>query len=94
MWEPNGQPWQRWQLELDPDGIGFLIKSPHNGNFLALSEEAREHLDEPWHPWFAPGGQTTASSGSSPCPTAISDPASPAPCPGDGHCKALNVLVV
>jgi Ricin-type beta-trefoil lectin domain-like len=54
MWEPNGEPWQRWRLEPTPDGIGFLIKSPHNGNFLTLSEEARWHLDEPWAPWFTP----------------------------------------
>jgi hypothetical protein len=74
MWEPNGEPWQRWRLEPAPDGIGFLIKSPHNGNFLTLSEEARRHLDEPWAPWFAPERETTASSGSSPCPWAISDP--------------------
>jgi hypothetical protein len=54
MWEPSGEPWQRWRLEPAADGIGFLIKSPHNGNFLELSAEAREHLDEPWHPWFSP----------------------------------------
>lgn len=53
MWEPNGEPWQRWRLEPGPDGIGFLIKSPHNGNYLTLSEEARWHLDEPWAPWFS-----------------------------------------
>jgi hypothetical protein len=53
-WEPNGEPWQRWRLEPTPDGIGYLIKSPHNGNYLTLSEEARKHLDQPWHPWFAP----------------------------------------
>lgn len=54
MWEPNGEPWQRWRLESTADGIGFLIKSPHNGNYLTLSEEARNHLKKPWHPWFAP----------------------------------------
>lgn len=54
MWEPNREPWQRWRLEPAPDGIGFLIKSPHKGNFLMLSEEARWHLDAPWAPWFAP----------------------------------------
>jgi hypothetical protein len=53
MWEPNGEPWQRWRLEPAPGGIGFLIKSPHNGNFLMLTEEARWHLDAPWAPWFA-----------------------------------------
>jgi hypothetical protein len=53
MWEPNGKPWQRWRLEPAPDRIGFLIKSPHNGNFLTLTEEARWHLDDPWAPWFA-----------------------------------------
>jgi ricin-type beta-trefoil lectin protein len=53
-WEPNGEPWQRWRLEPAPDGIGFLIKSPHNGNYLTLSQEARNHLDPPWPPGFAP----------------------------------------
>jgi Ricin-type beta-trefoil lectin domain len=54
MREPNGEPWQRWQLKVAADGIGFLIKSPHNGNFVTLSEEARKHLDQPWAPWFSP----------------------------------------
>ena len=54
QWEPNREPWQRWRLEPAPDGMGFLIKSPHKGNFLMLSEEARRHLDAPWAPWFAP----------------------------------------
>lgn len=55
-WEPNGEPWQRWRLEAAPDKIGFLIKSPHHGSYLTLSEKAREHVDdaEPWSPWFAP----------------------------------------
>jgi hypothetical protein len=54
MWEPNGETWQRWRLEPAADGIGYLVKSPHNGNFLTLVEEARNHLDSPWAPWFAP----------------------------------------
>jgi hypothetical protein len=54
MREPGTEPWQRWRLEPAADGIGFLIKSPHNGNFLTLSEEARKHLDKPWAPWFTP----------------------------------------
>jgi hypothetical protein len=53
MWEPNGEPWQRWRIEPAPDKIGFRIKSPHNGNLLTLTEEARLHLDNPWAPWFA-----------------------------------------
>jgi hypothetical protein len=36
IWEPHGESWQRWRLEAAPDGIGFLIKSPHNGNYLTL----------------------------------------------------------
>jgi hypothetical protein len=52
LWEPNGNPWQRWRLE-PLDRIGFLIKSPHNGNLLTITEEARWHLDPPWAPWFA-----------------------------------------
>jgi hypothetical protein len=54
MQELNGEPWQRWRFEPTSDGIGFFIKSPHNGNYLTLWEEAREHLKEPWHPWCAP----------------------------------------
>lgn len=54
MYEPNGEPWQRWRLEAAPDGIGFLIKSPHNGNYLTLSQEARWHIDPQWAPWFTP----------------------------------------
>jgi hypothetical protein len=77
MWEPNGKPWQRWRLEPAPDRIGFLIKSPHNGNFLTLTQEARWHLDDPWAPWFASRVGNSPSSGSSPCPWAISDPAPP-----------------
>jgi hypothetical protein len=51
----NGEPWQRWRLEPGADGIGIMIKSPHNGRFLTLTEDARRQLDgEPWHPWFAP----------------------------------------
>jgi SAM-dependent methyltransferase len=45
---------RHWRLGPAADGIGFLIKSPHNGNFLTLSEEARQHLDQPWAPWFTP----------------------------------------
>lgn len=54
MWEPNEEPWQRWRLEPAPDGIGFLIKSPHNGNYLTLSQEAHWHTDDKWMPWFSP----------------------------------------
>lgn len=51
MNELNAEPWQRWRLEPTADGIGFLIKSPHNGNYLTLWEKARDQLDKPWHPW-------------------------------------------
>lgn len=54
MEEPNGETWQRWRLEATADGIGYLIKSPHSGNYLTLTEEARNHLDGPWAPWFSP----------------------------------------
>lgn len=53
MWEPNGTPWQRWQLKPTLDKDCYLIKSLHNGNFLTLTEEARWHLDDAWAPWFA-----------------------------------------
>jgi Ricin-type beta-trefoil lectin domain-like len=54
MWEPNGETWQRWKLEAAADRIGYLIKSPHNGNYLTPFEDARNHLDAPWSPWFSP----------------------------------------
>ena len=41
--------------QLSAGGAPFWVEdeSPHNGNFLTLSEEARWHLDDPWAPWFA-----------------------------------------
>ena len=53
MWEPDGEQGQRWQLEPTVDGIGSLVKVPHDGSYLTLTAEARDHLDKPWAPWFS-----------------------------------------
>lgn len=53
MWELDGEQGQRWQLESTTDGIGFLVKAPHNGTYLTLTAKARDHLDKPWAPWFS-----------------------------------------
>jgi hypothetical protein len=90
MREPNGQPWQRWRLEAAPDGIGFLVKSPHNGNYLTLSEEAREHLDPPWQPWFAPVRATTPNSRPFHSLTAISDLAPPGSATADAEVSGCS----
>ena len=52
-WDLDGEQGQRWQLLPTVDGIGFLVKSPHNGQCLTLTEAARDHLDERWAPWFS-----------------------------------------
>jgi hypothetical protein len=52
-WDLDEKQGQRWQFLPTADGIGVLVKSPHNGKCLALSGEARSHLDEPWAPWFS-----------------------------------------
>ena len=48
MWETHGEPWQRWRLENSPDGIGHLIQSAHNRQYLTINEAGEPR----WQPWF------------------------------------------
>ena len=74
MWEPNGEPWQRWRLEPAPDGIGFR-SSRRTTETSSRSPKKPDGTSTPHGPRGSlPERETTASSGSSPCPWAISDP--------------------
>jgi hypothetical protein len=48
LWERHGEPWQRWRLELDPDGSAYFLRAAHSGRYLI----APENYEEGWTPWF------------------------------------------
>ena len=48
VWEIHGEPWQRWRLDDSPDGIGYLIQSVHNRQYLTVNRDAEPRWNIPF----------------------------------------------
>jgi hypothetical protein len=46
--ERDEEAWQRWRILDSADGVGCLIQSVNNGNFLTANSESVSG----WRPWF------------------------------------------
>jgi hypothetical protein len=48
LWEPHGEPWQRWTLTPCADGAAFYIGSIAHGRVLVMNQNA----EPDWQPWL------------------------------------------